>query len=272
MRRDDLGVHREMVSVLAAIRRLTDTERLGATAAVVAGPDLGMKAVIDADEGLIAGSLPDDIVDRVLTDAAQLMSHEQSRTLGYGDRDVYIETVAPPPVLMIFGAGHISQPLSVMARQLGFRVIVADARARWATPERFPEVDELIVGWPDAVFEKFELDRRTYVAVLNHDARFERPLFPKVREAPVRYIGAMGSRKTHRERRARLSGEGWSDEELDRIHGPIGLDIGAETPEEMAVSILAEMIQVRYGHGTGLSLHGTDGRIHAQRGEEPGTA
>ncbi len=159
-----------------------------------------------------------------------------------------------------------------MARQLGFRVIVADARPKWATPERFPDVDELVVGWPDAVFEKFELDRRTYVAVLNHDARFERPLFPMVKEAPVRYIGAMGSRKTHRDRVARLAADGWSDEEIDRIHGPIGLDIGAETPEEMAISILAEIIQVRYGHGTGLSLHGTQGRIHAQRGEEEGTA
>ncbi len=93
-----------------------------------------------------------------------------------------------------------------------------------------------------------------------------------VKEAPVRYIGAMGSRKTHRDRVARLAADGWSDEEIDRIHGPIGLDIGAETPEEMAISILSEIIQVRYGHGTGLSLHGTQGRIHAQRGEEEGTA
>ncbi len=261
-----------MVSVLSAVRQLSDMERLGAIAAVVAGPDIGMKAVIDADDGVIAGSLPDDISAEVLNDAAQLMEHEQSRTLGYGEREVYIETLAPPPVLMIFGAGHISQPLSNMARQLGFRVIVADARPKWATPERFPDVDELVVGWPDAVFEKFELDRRTYVAVLNHDARFERPLFPMVKEAPVRYIGAMGSRKTHRDRVARLAADGWSDEEIDRIHGPIGLDIGAETPEEMAISILSEIIQVRYGHGTGLSLHGTQGRIHAQRGEEEGTA
>ena len=257
-----------MVSIVRAIGDLVDAERLGATATVVEGSDLGMKAVIDADDGIIAGGLPDGVVDDVLADAHQLMEREQNRTLVYGDREIYIETLAPPPVLLIFGAGHVAQPLSTMGKHLGFRVIVADARASWATTERFPHVDTLIVGWPDVVFEKFEPDRRTYVAVLNHDARFEGPVFPKIREVPVRYIGAMGSRRTHRARVARLEGDGWTDDEIARIHGPIGLDIGAETPEEMAISILAEMIQVRYGHGTGMSLRGTDGRIHTQRGVE----
>jgi xanthine dehydrogenase accessory factor len=261
-----------MVSVVRAVADLVATEQLGASVTVVAGPDVGTKAVIDADSGYVAGAIPDDIADDVRADAEALMDHEQNRTLTYGDREVYIETLAPPPILLIFGAGHVAQPLSIIAQQLGFRVIVADARKRWATAERFPHVDELVVDWPDAVFERFEPDRRTYVAVLNHDARFEGPVYPKVKTAPVRYIGAMGSRRTHRSRVERLKGEGWSDDEVDRIHGPIGLDIGAETPEEMAVSILGEIIQARYGHGTGLSLRGTAGRIHAQRGEEEGTA
>ena len=257
-----------MVRVLPAIGRLVAAEELGATTTVVAGPDVGMKAVISFDDGVVAGDIPNAVARDVIEDARQLMDRERNRSLSYGDREIYIETLAPPPVLMIFGAGHVSQPLSTMAQQLGFRVIVADARARWATTERFPDVDELIVGWPDAVFEKFEPDRRTYVALLNHDARFEKPVFPKVRSAPVRYIGAMGSRRTHIDRVERLKSKGWTDAEIGRIHGPIGLDIGAETPEEMAVSILAEIIQVRYGHGSGLSLAGTDGRIHTQRGEE----
>ena len=261
-----------MVSVVRAIADLISAERLGATATVVEGPDLGVKAVIDAETGIVAGGLPDEIAGDVLADAQALMDHERSRTLTYGEREVYIETLAPPPVLMIFGAGHVAQPLSVMGKQLGFHVIVADARKTWATSERFPHVDELVVDWPDAVFEKFEPDRRTYVAVLSHDARFEDPVFPKIRKAPVRYIGAMGSRRTHRNRVSRLKADGWSDDEIERIRGPIGLDIGAETPEEMAVSILAEIIQARYGHGTGLSLRGTDGRIHPRRGEEDGTA
>jgi xanthine dehydrogenase accessory factor len=250
---------------------LVAAERLGATATVVAGPDLGAKAVFDAARGLVAGGLPAAIVSDVLADATELMAHEQSRTLGYGDYEVYIETLAPPPVLLLFGAGHVSQPLAVMGRQLGFRVIVADARAIWATEERFPDVDELLVAWPEEVLERVDLDGRTYGALLNHDPRFEDPVFPSVKDAPVRYIGAMGSRRTHRARIERLLAAGWTEAETRRIHGPIGLDIGAETPEEMAVSILAEIIQVRYGHGTGMPLRGSDGRIHAQRGVEEGT-
>jgi xanthine dehydrogenase accessory factor len=261
-----------MSDVLDAIRALVADERLGGTATVVAGPDLGMRAVFDAERGLVAGGLPEGVVADVLADAAQLMAHEQSRTLAYGDREVYIETLAPPPVLLLFGAGHVSQPLAVMGRQLGFRVIVADARPIWATAERFPDVDELIVAWPEKVLERIELDGRTYVVLLNHDPRFEDPVFPSVKDAPVRYIGAMGSRRTHRARVERLLAAGWNEDEVGRIHGPVGLDIGAESPEEMAVSILGEIIQVRYGHGTGMSLRGSDGRIHAQRGEEEGTS
>ena len=261
-----------MVSeTLAAIADLVAAERLGATATVVDGPDLGAKTVIDAEHGVVAGSLPDDVVESVVADAAELMEREQSRTLGYGERQIFIETLAPPPVLLIFGAGHVSQPLAHMARIVGFRVIVADARKTWATPERFPDVDELIVEWPAAVFARHAPDRRTYVAITSHDARFEDPVFPALHGAPIRYLGAMGSRRTHRARLERLAAAGWSTDELAMIHGPIGLDLGAETPEEMAVSILGEIIRVRYGHGTGLSLHGTDGRIHAQRGEEDGT-
>lgn len=257
--------------VLDAVRRLEEAERLGAIATVIEGPDAGAKAVIDVDEGVVAGSLPDDLADAVVADARTLMERERSQALAYGERRVFIETIAPPPVLLVFGAGHVAQPLTRMAKELGFRVIVADAREAWATRERFPEADRIVVGWPDAVLGEVPLDRRTYVAILSHDARFEKPLFPALRTSPVRYIGAMGSRRTHRARLERLRGEGWSDEELERIHGPIGIDIGAETPAETAVSILAEVVQVRYGHGTGLSLRGVEGRIHRQRGPEPGT-
>lgn len=251
--------------VIEAIRRLGDDELLGSVATVVAGPDTGAKAVVEIGRGIVAGSLPDDLVDDVLADAAELAANEQSRTLEYGERKVYIETQAPRPVLLVFGAGHVAQPLTRIGAELGFATVVADARGAFATEERFPNVDELIVGWPDRVLDHLPLDHRTYVVILSHDPRFEGPVFPAVRTAPVRYIGAMGSRRTHAARVERLRGEGWSDAEIARIHAPIGLDLGAETPAETAVSILAEIIQVRYGHGTGMSLRGTEGTIHPQR-------
>ena len=258
--------------ILGALRDLAKRERLGAVVTVVAGPDLGANAVVDFDEGVVAGALPVDVADDVLADAGQLMEHEQNRTLSYGERELFIETVAPQPRLLVFGAGHVAQPLSRMAQELGFRVIVSDARTTWATEERFPHVDQLIVAWPDEVFEQIEPDRRTYVVMLSHDARFEKPVLAAVRNAPVRYVGAMGSRRTARQRVEHLTAEGWSDEEIERIHAPIGIDIGAEQPAEVALSILAEIVRARYGAGTGLSLRGQEGRVHAQRGEEVGTA
>jgi xanthine dehydrogenase accessory factor len=260
------------MSVLGAVRKLVESEQLGAICTIVSGPGTGTKAVIDIDAGYVAGELPAEIAEAVHADAVALMTNEQSRTLGYGENEVYIETVAPQPILLVFGAGHISQPLYRMAQEIGFKVVVSDAREMWATTERFADVDELIIGWPDDVFARYEPDRRTYVVLLSHDARFEDPVMPKVRNAPVRYIGAMGSRRTHRDRVARLQGMGWTDEETARVHGPVGLDLGAETPAEMAIAILAEIIQIRYGHGSGLSLRGREGRIHIQRGEEDGTA
>ncbi len=258
-----------MKTVLAAVRQLETREEIGAVITVVAGPGVGAKAVVDSTPNLIAGAIPEAVAADVLADAVSLMDHEQSRTLSYGDHQMFIEIVAPQPLLLIFGAGHIAQPLSRMAPELGFRVVLADARSTWATPERFPDVDRLVVGWPEAVLDEMVLDRRTYVVLLSHDARFEGPVFPAVRHAPVRYIGALGSRRTHRLRVERLQSDGWTDEEIARIHAPIGIDIGAEQPAEVAVSILAEMVRARYGVGTGMPLRGGDGRIHSHRPEEP---
>ncbi len=239
-------------------------------ATVVAGPDTGAKAAIDFETGYVAGALPDDVAGDVLADARQLMDNEQTRTLAYGEREVYVETVAPDPHLLIFGAVHIAQPLTTMAKMLGFQVTVCDARPAFTSRERFPDADAVVVGWPGDVMDELTIDRRTYVVILSHDARFEDPVFPVLHDSPVRYIGAMGSRRTHRKRAERLAAEGWTEEDIARIHGPVGLDIGAEQPAEVAVSILAEMIQVRYGSGTGLSLTGREGRIHLQRTEDEG--
>lgn len=259
-----------MVTPRDAVRELIANERLGAVVTVVEGRDTGARAAIDHESGYVAGSIPDDISADVAADAISLMEREQNRTLEYGERQVYIETVAPEPHLLIFGAVHIAQSLCRIATDLGFRVTVNDARPVFTTVERFPEASKVVVGWPDDVMEELVMDGRTYVVLLSHDARFEDPVLPAVLASPAKYVGAMGSRRTHANRVERLGKAGFTAEQVARIHGPVGLDIGAETPGEVAVSILAEMIQVRYGSGNGESLKGRPGRIHLQRTEDAG--
>jgi xanthine dehydrogenase accessory factor len=249
-------------AVIEAVARLKDEERLGAMVTVIDGPDTGSVVVVDRSNGRIAGDEAPWFDEDVVADAHDLMDREESKSLIYGDRRIFIDTIAPSPTMLIFGAGHIAQPLSLFARELGFRVVVADARATWATPERFPNVDELIVAWPEGVFDHIDADRRTYVVLLSHDARFEIPVFDAVHGKPVRYLGAMGSRRTHRLRVDRLLAEGWTTDEVEAIRGPIGLDLKGKTPAETAIAILAEVIQVRYGAGTATSLRGTDAAIH----------
>lgn len=256
--------------VLAAARSLIDAERYGAVATVVAGASMGAKAAVDLTDGVVAGELPDDLVADVLADAAELVDREQSRVVEYGDDHVFIEALAPPPVLIVFGAVHVAQALTTHASLLGFRVIVSDARPAFTTEERFPEAHAVIRGWPEEVTGNLQADRRTYVVLLSHDARFEDPVLEWGLRQDLRYLGAMGSRRTHAKRVDKLAAKGFTDAEIARIHGPVGLDIGAETPGETAISILAEMIQVRYGAGTGLSLRGREGRVHRQRTEDEG--
>lgn len=264
MWRYDRSLHRAMVNpIVDAIAELKRAEHLGAMITVIDGPDMGASAVIDRDTGSMTGELPPWCDDSVIADASELMDREESKALVYGERRIFIDIVAPSPVMLIFGAGHIAQPLSLFARELGFRVGVADARAAWATEERFPDVDDLVVAWPAEVFKKVVPDRRTYVVLLSHDARFEIPVFDAIHGKPVRYLGAMGSRRTHGLRLDRLKEAGWTDDELASIHGPIGLNLKAQTPAETAVSILAEIIQVRYGgSGSPSPLRGSDVAIH----------
>ena len=238
---------------LDAVALLIKAEEFGSRATVVAGSSAGQSAVIQDDQ-VVAGGLPSAIVADVIADAAVLLDRERSLTLTYGSHEVYIESIVPRPHLIIFGAVHIAQELIPMSRQLGFHVTVSDARSAFTTSERFPDADRLLVGWPDQI--DLEFDRRTYVVVLSHDARFEDPLWPLVLPSPVAYIGAMGSSKTAARRRERLLAEGFGAEQVDRIHGPIGINIGGETPAEMAIGILAEIIATRARPGEPLDLRG----------------
>jgi xanthine dehydrogenase accessory factor len=256
-----------VVRALEAIQEILDDEEYGSVVTFVDGPLLGTKIVLDSDGNTVAGTLPEEIADDLTTDALALMEREQHRTVAYPPHEVFIETLAPPQELVIFGAVHVAQSLAGFASQMGYRVTVADSRAAFATEERFPG-SRVLVGWPQDVMDRIPLDRRTWVVVLSHEKRLEDPVIEAALKSPVRYLGAMGSRRTQDLRVQRLEEKGFPPEDIARVHGPVGLDIGAETPQETAISILAEMTLIRYGKGTGLSLRGSPGRVHKQRPED----
>ena len=252
---------------LEAIQGILDREEYGSVVTFVEGPSLGAKVVLDSTGQQVSGELPAEIAADVTADALVLMDHEQHRAMEYPPHGVFIESLAPPQEMLIVGAVHIGQALASFAGQMGYRVTVMDSRGAFATPDRFPTA-RVLVGWPDAVIDQVPLDRRTWVVILSHDQRHENPVLEAALKSPVRYIGCMGSRRTQDLRVGRLRDMGFSEEDMARVRGPVGLDIGAESPQEVAVSILAEMTMVRYGHGTGLSLHGIEGRVHKQRPED----
>jgi xanthine dehydrogenase accessory factor len=167
--------------------------------------------------------------------------------------DVFVEPFRRPAHLVIIGAIHIAIPLHRLARLMGYRVTVIDARAKFASKERFPDADEVMVAWPDEAMAKIPVDNSTYVVILTHDPKFDLPALRSVLRKPAGYIGAIGSRKTNQNRFDALRREGFTEEELSRVHGPIGLDLGSRGAEETALGILAEVTAVRFG-GSGVSM------------------
>ena len=163
------------------------------------------------------------------------------------DGDWFVEPIRRPAHLVIVGAIHIAMPLHRLAKLMGYRVTVIDARSKFATKERFPEADELIVSWPDEAMSKLTLDNSTYVVILTHDPKFDLPALRSVLGKDVGYIGAIGSRKTNQNRFDALRAEGFTEEQLSRVHGPVGLDLGGRGAEETALGILAEITATRFG-------------------------
>jgi xanthine dehydrogenase accessory factor len=176
---------------------------------------------------------------------------------------VFVNSFAPAPRMLVFGAIDFAAAVARVGKFLGYQVTVCDARKVFATASRFPDADEVVVDWPHRFLAATEVDARTVICVLTHDPKFDVPLLEVALRTPAGYIGAMGSRRTHDDRLARLREVGLTEEELSRLRSPIGLDLGARTPEETAVSIAAELIQLRWG-GTGSPLTATEGRIHHQ--------
>jgi xanthine dehydrogenase accessory factor len=179
------------------------------------------------------------------------------------DLSVFVNSFAPAPRMLVFGAIDFAAAVARVGKFLGYQVTVCDARKVFATASRFPDADEVVVDWPHRFLAGTDVDARTVICVLTHDPKFDVPLLEVALRTPAGYIGAMGSRRTHEDRLERLREVGLTEAELSRLRSPIGLDLGARTPEETAVSIAAELIQLRWG-GTGQPLTATQGRIHHQ--------
>jgi xanthine dehydrogenase accessory factor len=170
-----------------------------------------------------------------------------------GGRSLFVEVFPVRPRLVIVGGVEVARSLVRLARELGYETVVVDGRAAFATPERFPDVDRVVVGWPDEVADEIELGPNDAVAVLSHDVKFDEPAIVEALRRGCRYVGAVGSRKTQADRRARLREAGVSDADLDRLRGPVGLDLGGRAPAETALAILSEIVAERYG-GSGTPM------------------
>jgi xanthine dehydrogenase accessory factor len=268
VQRIDAGVT-HFGELLAAV----ESGQPAATATVIAGEDAAVGASMLVTPEGVTGSLGREGLDAAVTDDARgLLEQGTTAQRRYGpngerrldDVTVFISSFAPRPRMLVFGAIDFAAAMARVGVFLGYHVTVCDAREVFATPRRFPEADEVVVEWPHKYLARTRVDARTVICVLTHDPKFDVPLLEVALETPACYIGAMGSRRTHEDRLARLRERGVGEEALARLASPIGLDLGARTPEETAVSIAAEIIQQRWG-GTGRPLRDTDGAIHRHR-------
>ncbi len=267
-------VSRESFPELGEVKESVDRHEPVAVVTCVTGPAdrLGRRIVLWPDR--VAGSLGSvRLDDAVAADARGMLAAGRTGMLHVGhdgerrgdELTLFVNSFAPAARMVVFGAIDFAAAVARVGAFLGYRVTVCDARPVFATPKRFPDAHEVVVEWPhrflQAEVEAGRIDERTVVCVLTHDPKFDVPLLEVALRLPVAYVGAMGSRRTHEDRLARLREAGLTEEELGRLSSPIGLDLGARTPEETAVSVAAEIIAGRWG-GSGERLRGTEGPIH----------
>jgi xanthine dehydrogenase accessory factor len=250
------------VSAWEEFARIAGEDGRAALVSVIAGGELGAKLLVSAD-GATVGGLGSSELEGVAVEAAEeLMWAERSEQRQVGDVTLFVDVTAPAPRLVVFGAVDYAAALCGLARAAGWRPFVCDPRSQFATAQRFPDAEEVIAAWPDEAFARLGgIDRATYIAVLTHDPKLDDAALELALHSEAPYVGAMGSRRAQAQRRERLLGKGLEEELLDRIAAPIGLDLGAVTPEETALSIMAEVVAVRNGRDGG-RLSEAGGRIH----------
>ena len=247
--------------IFERLRQAIEREERAVLFTVIEGDGLGSHMLV-----LEGGERVGDLGDELAEQADELIRGHRNKILELGERRVFAEVYAPPPRLVVYGAVDTAEALCRAAKLLGWHTIVADARAKFATRERIPSADEIVVEWPEETLRHVQPDHSTAVVVLTHDDKFDVPMLKAALETEAFYIGALGSRRNQERRRERLLEEGVDEADLARISGPCGLDIGAESQPDTAVSILAEIIAVRNGREGG-KLQRSKERIHV---EQPG--
>ena len=230
-----------------ALRAVLLEEQPAAVISVVRGPDelFGCELLVRED-GSVTGSLHVNLDQQAIDVARDSMTQGEShRVMLNEDVEVFVEVILPPPTLIAVGGVHITIALLALAKSLGYRTIVVDPRTAFGNEERFPNVDRLIQLWPQEAFEQIPITRSTAIAMLTHDPKLDDPALKIALPSPAFYVGALGSKTTQAKRRQRLLEAGLTEQQLDHLHGPIGLDIGAGTPEEIAMSVMAEIVAAR---------------------------
>jgi xanthine dehydrogenase accessory factor len=250
------------VTPQAAFTELARTGGRGALVTVLEGANPGAKLLVHAD-GTTSGSLGSAALDEAAAvHADEMMWSERSERVTEGDTTLFVDVTFPPPRLIVFGAVDFAAALCTLARAAGWRPFVVDPRARFAQPARFPDAEQVVAAWPEEAFTQLGgIDRATAIAVLTHDPKLDDAALVLALRSNAGYIGAMGSRRAQARRRERLLAKGIEESELERISAPIGLDLGALTAEETALSIMGEIVAMRHGRPGGRLAHAS-GRIH----------
>ena len=230
-----------------SLRSVLLEEQTAVIVTVVRGPDdlLGREILVH-DDGNVLGTISNELDERVLNVARETLARGISERVMLSDSiEVFLEVSLPPPTLIAVGGVHITIALMALAKTLGYRTVVIDPRSAFGSEARFPHVDQLIQLWPDEAFQQVPPNRSTAIAMLTHDPKLDDPALKIALPSPAFYVGALGSKTTQAKRRQRLLDDGLTEAQVNRLHGPIGLEIGAGTPEEIAMSIMAEIVSAR---------------------------
>jgi len=231
-------------SFFEKLRSVIEEEQQAVLATVIRGPhDIMGREMLLRETGRISGDIPDHLQTKVLELANETFVSGESRRIMIDDStEFFLEFISPPPTLIAVGGVHITVALMSLAKTLGYRTVVIDPRSVWGNAQRFPNVDQLIQAWPDEAFKQIKITRSTAIAMLTHDPKLDDPAVKIALNSRAFYVGALGSKTTNAKRRDRLLNDGLTEEQFSRLHAPIGMDINAGTPEEIALAVMAEVV------------------------------